>query len=139
MNIQKILLSTLGAGLVMFALSGLWHSVLMADLYASEMMRAEPSMMLIGVSYLVLALLMAYMYPKGIEGTNKIVNGIKFGVLIGLIWVLPHSLVIHAVTEGSPLNDILIDVAWHAVEQACGGVVIAMIYGMPETASTSSE
>jgi hypothetical protein len=138
MNIQKILLSTIGAGIVMFLLAGLWHMALMSDLYAGDMNRAEPSMYLIGGSYLVLALLMSYMYPKGIEGTNKIANGIKFGIVIGLLWVLPHSLVLHAVIEGSTLRVVFIDVAWHAVEQACGGVVIALIYGIPNTTNTSS-
>ena len=138
MNIQKILLSTIGAGIAMFALAGLWHMVLMSDLYASEMNRAEPSMYLIGGSYFVLALLMSYMYPKGIEGTNKIANGIKFGIVIGLLWVLPHSLILYAIMEGSTLKVVLIDVAWHAVEQACGGVVIALIYGIPNTTDTSS-
>lgn len=139
MNIQKFLLSTIGAGVVMFLLSGLWHMALMSDLYASDLNRAEPNLSLIAVSYLVLSLLMAYMYPKGIEGTNKIANGIKFGVLVGLIWILPHSLIIHAVTEGGALNVIFIDVGWHIFEQACGGIVIALIYGIPQTVAASSE
>ena len=92
-------MSTIGAGVVMFLLAGLWHSALMSDLYVSDLSRAEPNMLLIGVSYLILALLMAHIYPKGIEGTNKIANGIKFGVVVGLIWVLPHALVLHAVTD----------------------------------------
>lgn len=138
MNIQKILLSTIGAGVVMFLLAGLWHGALMSDLYASDLNQTEPSMYLIGGSYLVLALLMSYMYPKGIEGTNKIANGIKFGIVIGLLWVLPHSLIMHAVMEGSTLRVVFIDVVWHAVEQACGGVVIALIYGIPNTTNTSS-
>jgi len=137
MNIQKILLSAIGAGVVMFLLAGLWHGALMSDLYVSDLSRAEPNMVLIAVSYLILALLMAYIYPKGIEGTSKIANGIKFGAVVGLIWVLPHALVIHAVTEGGTLNVILIDVLWHMVEEACGGVVIALIYGIPQATTAS--
>ncbi len=139
MNIQKILFSTIGGGLVMFLLAGLWHMALMSDLYAGDLNRAEPILPLIAVSYLILALLMAYMYPKGTEGTNKIANGVKFGSLVGLIWVLPHALILHAVTEGGALNVILIDAVWHVVEQSCGGVVIAFIYGIPQASSTSSE
>ncbi len=123
----------------MFLLAGLWHAALMSDLYASDLNRAEPDMTLIAVSYLILALLMAYMYPKGIEGTNKITNGIKFGVLVGLIWIVPHALIMHATTEGGALNVIFIDAGWHLVEQACGGVVIALIYGIPQAAGASSE
>ena len=123
----------------MFLLAGLWHMALMSDLYASDLNRAEPILGLIAVSYFILALLMAYMYPKGIEGTNKITNGIKFGMVIGLIWVLPHALILHAVSEGGALNVILIDVGWHLVEQSGGGVVIALIYGIPQATTTSSE
>ncbi len=139
MNIQKFLLSAIGAGVVMSLLGGLWHMALMGDLYASDLNRAEPHMMLIIASYLILALLMAYIYPKGIEGTNKIANGIKFGVLVGLIWILPHSLILHATMEGGALKVLFIDAGWHMFEQACGGVVIALIYGIPQaTAPTAS-
>ena len=129
----------IGAGVVMFLLAALWHMALMSDLYAGDQNRAEPMLYLIVVSYLILGLLMAYAYPKGIEGTNKITNGIKFGSLVGLIWVLPHSLILHAVAEGGAFNVILIDAGWHLVEQSCGGVVIALIYGIPKATDTSSE
>ena len=122
----------------MLLLAGLWHMALMSDLYANETNRAEPNMVLIVVSYLILGLLMAYIYPKGMEGTNKIANGIKFGILAGLIWVLPHALIIHATTEGGALNVIFIDTGWHLVEQACGGVVIALIYGVPQDAASTA-
>ena len=133
MDIKKILLSTIGAGVVMFLISYLWHGMLMSDLYMSDQNLAEPNIMLLGGSYMILALLMAYIYPKGIEGTSKIGNGIKFGIVAGLIWILPHSLVLQAVSQGAGFNLILIDSAWHMVEQACGGIVIAMIYGIPSS------
>jgi len=139
MNIQKFLLSAVGGGLVMLLLAGLWHMALMSDLYASDLNRAEPNMVFIVISYLILGMLMAYIYPKGIEGENKIANGIKFGIIIGLIWVLPHALIMHATTEGGALNVIFIDAGWHLFEQACGGVVIALIYGVPQTAAVSTE
>jgi len=137
MNIQKLLLSTVAGGVVMLLLSGLWHTALMSDLYASELSREEPNMILITVAYLILALLMSYMYPKGIEGTNKIANGIKFGVLVGLIWILPVFLVLNAVMEFGSIRVTLIDAVWHMVEQGCGGVVIALIYGIPQTEPTT--
>ena len=139
MNIQKILFSTIAAGIAMFILAGLWHSALMSDLYMGEGSRAEPSMGLIAGGYLVLALLMAYIYPKGIEGDNKIANGIKFGMIVGLIWVLPHSLILYAVMEGFSLKVIMIDSIWHLVEQGVGGIIIAMIYGLPKAEAASSE
>ena len=80
---------------------------------------------------------MSYMYPKGIEGTNKVTNGLKFGVLIGIIWVVPLSVVMYSATVGSSLKVIGIDAIWHIVEQGIGGVLIAMIYGLPSAGSSS--
>ena len=139
MDIKKLLLSTIGAGVVMLGLSVLWHVVLMSDLYVSDISRPEPIMYLIVGSYFGLALVMSYMYPKGIEGTNKIANGFKFGALIGIIWIVPFSVIMYAVTVGSSLKVIAIDGIWHIVEEGIGGVVIAMIYGLPSSGSSSSE
>jgi hypothetical protein len=137
MDIKKLLLSTIGAGVVMLGLSLLWHVVLMSDLYASDISRPEPIMYLIVGSYFGLALVMSYMYPKGIEGTNKIANGLKFGALIGIIWIVPLSVIMYAATVGTPIKVIGIDAIWHIVEGGIGGVVIAMIYGLPSNGSSS--
>jgi len=40
----------------------------------------------IGLAYLMVGIIMAYMYPKGYEGGSPVGEGLKFGAIIGLLW-----------------------------------------------------
>jgi hypothetical protein len=61
---------------VAFLLSGLWHVVLMSDYYESVTVggREAPLMWAIGLAYLLVGTIMAYMYPKGYDGGSPVVR-----------------------------------------------------------------
>ena len=73
---------------VAFLLSGLWPVVLISDYYESVTVggREAPLMWAIGLAYLMVGIIMAYMYPKGYEGGSPVGEGLKFGAIIGLLW-----------------------------------------------------
>jgi len=138
MNIKKLILASLGGGMVTFLLGYLWHAVILADFYethSAALARPEPNMMMVALGSLVIAVLMAYTYPIGYKGGSAVKEGFRFGALVGLIWVLPVSLIFSGVWN-YPLVAVIVDSAWHIVEQGVTGIVIAMIYG---TAAASSE
>ena len=131
MNGQKFLLGALAAFVVGFGLSGLWHVVLLADFYESRaagVMRQQPLFWVIGLAYLIVGLIMAYMYPKGYEGGSPASEGLKFGAIIGLLWWFPTNLVLYGVLESS-FSLVIVDGAWHVVEEALAGLALAMVYG----------
>ena len=73
---------------VMFVLAGLWHMVILSGFYATHAYFPAREGALIGyiaLGYIVLALLMAYVYPKGYSGGAPATEGLKFGVIIGLL------------------------------------------------------
>ena len=88
----------------------------------------EPKMLFIILGYLILGVLMSYVYPKGYKGGGAIAEGLRFGAVIGLLWVLPHAVILHGVYFGAMGTLILVDAAWHMVEQGLGGIAIALIY-----------
>jgi len=137
MNGRKFLLAALAAFLVGFLLSGLWHVLLLGDFYESNSavpMRAAPLFWAIGLAYLVVGLIMAYMYPKGYAGGSPLVEGLKFGAIIGLLWWFPTNLVLYGVFEG-PFSVVLVDGGWHVVEEALAGGALGIVYGrLPRTA-----
>ena len=126
MNVKKLVLAWVVGFVVMFLLAGLWHMVVASSLYGEG--TVDPVMGLIAAGYAVLALLMSYAYPIGFKGGSAISEGLRFGALIGLVWVLPHSLVMTGV-EGGEMGILFIDAGWHIVEQGVGGILIALIYG----------
>ena len=131
MNFKKMLFALIAGFVTMFLLSGLWHMVVMADFYATDrpsVAFAEPKMQFIVLGYLILALLMAYIYPLGKKGGSPVIEGLKFGILIGLLWMLPEAVVLFGVFESSG-TVLVVDTIWHVVEQGLGGIVIGLVYG----------
>jgi len=114
----------------MFILGGLWHMLIMHDFYekyGGESALAEPNMLFIILGVLILATLMAYMYPQGYKGGSAVKEGLRFGVVIGLLWILPLSLIMVGVM-GASKKLVVVDTLWHLFEQGIGGIVIGYVY-----------
>ncbi len=134
MPAKKLMPATLLGFLAMFVLAAAWHKIMQSFYYnghglAGPNYRTEPLVIYIILGYLLLAFLMAYIYPKGVEGTGKMANGLRFGALMGLLFTLPNGLALYGATTASSIKLVMIDAAWHVIEQGIGGAVIAMVYG----------
>lgn len=130
MNATKLLLATVVGFVVIFVLSGLWHSLIMGDFYADQaaaVSRPEMNMGMVIVGNVILALLMSYMFPMGYKGGAAVGEGLRFGVLVGLLWTLPLELIFVGVWN-VPLTLALVDSGWHVVEEGLAGIAIAMVY-----------
>lgn len=112
----------------MWLLAGLWHEMFMAKFYSNNAHGPHEGLGIIFVAYMVLGVLMAYLYPSRYKGGRPAIEGFKFGVLIGILWVFPHELTM-AGAHGGSIAYVFKNVAWHMIEQGLGGVVIGFIYG----------
>ena len=119
---------------------GLWHRVILGDFYAAQtqLTREETNVPFVVLGVLVLTFLMALIYPIGYKGGSPIKEGLRFGALIGLIWIFPMSLVMHGVWT-YPLTSVIVDSAWHVVEQGVAGLIIGLIYGTQQEGDVNSE
>lgn len=132
MDVKKFVLAWVIATVVGFLLSGGWHVVVMADFYGTHMEavarpEAEVDMVMIFLGYVVLGLLMAYVFPIGAKGGPPVAEGFRFGAVIGLLWVLPWSLIIVGIWNVG-LTVVLVDSGWHVVEQGIAGIGVAYAY-----------
>lgn len=141
MTVKKAAVATVTGGVAMWLLAGLWHLVLVPGFYAG---RAGASHhdggWMIAVGYLLLAAVMAVIYPIGYRGGKPLIEGLRFGLLIGLLWVTPHALVrmgAHAGGEGGSISYLLINGAWHLIEQGAGGIIVALIYSAKTRPTTT--
>lgn len=131
MKAKKLIMATIVAFVIMVLLSSLWYMVIMGDYYNqefTEVQRPEFKMVWIFIGYLVGAFLMAYIYPLGYQGGSPANEGMRFGLLIGLITALPSALVYYGVWT-IPFGPTLIDVIYLIIEKIVGGLVIGLIYG----------
>jgi len=111
----------------MWVISGLWHNLILATFYVSETEATHEGIGILLIAYIVIALIMAYLYPRFFQGGSPAIEGLKFGALIGLLWVFPHELAM-AGAHGESLVYVFKNGAWHAVEQGLGGIVIGVIF-----------
>ncbi len=132
---KKLFLAAIAGAVTMFVVGGLTHLVIFKDLLLSlkgsvvDINRPEPLLPVTILALIILGLIMSYMYPKGVEGNDKIMQGLKFGVIISLLWFLPCNLIEYSMTTVLSLQSILFDAVLHAIEQGLGGVAIALVYG----------
>jgi hypothetical protein len=130
---KKTLFAVVAATVVMFSLAGLYTGVLARDFIANNveptMLRNPPNMLLVASGYFVLALLMAFLYPRLVRASGSpAVSGLRFGLAAGVCWLMPYSLVLFGV-YAFPYAALPLDFAWALVEQGTGGIVIGLIYG----------
>lgn len=143
MDTKKMTMAWLGAFVVMFMLSFVWHVPLMGEFNAENysevnLSEEEFSFALIAAGYLVLTFLMSYIFPLGFKGGSAVTEGMRFGVLLGMTRALPIALILAGAYK-MPLSANLVEAVYTIVESAIGGIVIAKIYGLGEGNDASSE
>ena len=142
MEPKKMIGAWIGSFVVMFLLSFLWYGLLMEEFYAAtyaevNLPMEDFSMTLIVVGYLIQAFMLSYIFPIGFGGGSAVKEGLRFGLILGMLFALPGAFILAAVYK-MPLEGNLIDAAYHIVEFAAGGIVIAKIYGSGAEAPESS-
>ena len=120
----------------MFGLSLLFYSLILGDTISTRVdpafLRDTPGLGCITLGYAALALLMAWVYPHYRVGEGPVwQRGLRFGVVMGLLWIFPLSLVLHGVYR-LPFLMLVVDSLWALVEQGVGGIVLASIYQRAE-------
>ncbi len=130
MDLKKFSMAVVGGFFAMFIPGGLWHMLIMHNFYekyGGDSGLAEPNMLFIILGVLILAALMAYIYPLGYKGGSPLKEGLRFGVVIGLLWILPYNVIMIGVM-GTAKTLVVVDALWHIFEQGIGGIVIGYVY-----------
>ncbi len=132
MNAKKLVLAWIAGSAVAIVLSGLFHRVVMGDFFSHHLMNnlgvGMPGPLFPILIYLPMALIMAYMYPKGYEGRAPAAEGFRFGALAGLLAIIPLN-VFFVYLLDIPKVVAFVDVPWHAVEEGLVGLTIGLVYG----------
>jgi hypothetical protein len=92
---MKLILSTIVVGVVLFLLGWLIYGVLFADYFHRffghiQRPMAEMKIWAFGVANLVQAFFMYMIYAKGYKGGSPVMEGFRFGFLIGLFLSVPY-------------------------------------------------
>ncbi len=119
--------AALAASAVSFFLNTAYYS-LTWQMYAVDFARPEPIKELIFLQHLVFGSLMTYIFPFGYRGRHWVLEGARFGALMGLLMFVPIGLSIRAVWW-VPLDfPFILACVNAAFSGAVTGVVIAQFY-----------
>jgi hypothetical protein len=131
MNFPRLALAAVLVWVVSVVIGFVVDSYLMADLYAAHASvfrpRAEMNLPLGFGGQLLGFFVFAYMYAKGYEGTSGVQEGLRFGVLVGLLLIsfaVAWNYVVLPVSGSLGL-------AWATdalVEMAIYGIVVGWVY-----------
>ena len=123
----KFLLSSLIGGFGMWVIAGLWHNLILPGI-DSRVQAHHDGLALMLISYFILAFFIAYIYSISYKGGNLVIEGLKIGVVVGIVWVFPHGLTMAGAHNTSITYEIN-NAIYHVVEQGIGGIIIASIFG----------
>jgi hypothetical protein len=135
MNIKKLLLATLAGvignsiayGILIVLLKSYMESAILVPTGAST----EGSAVLSTIATVTLALIMAYIYPKGYEGGSPVSEGFRFGILMGLFFGIPYAVMFNSMFPIS-FGAVLVLALFYALEITAGGLAISLVYGRME-------
>ncbi len=137
MNIKKFLLAALAG----FVGSSVAYVILEVVLFSGYLERAifQPAGASTEVRYVLptiatvsMALIMAYIYPKGYEGGSPVVEGLRFGILMGLFFGIPQMFYFGTMFPIIGFGAILVMTLITTLELAASGLLIGLVYGRME-------
>jgi hypothetical protein len=131
MNFARVAAAAVVAWIVYLGVSFSVNSLLLADLYAqhAQVFRPQPEMNLVfgfGATFIGF-FVFAYAYAKGYEGGTGAVEGLRYGVVVGLLlacFAVAWNYVVLPVS-GALAAAWMVDTI---VEMAIYGVVVGLIY-----------
>lgn len=132
MDFKKLVLAGIGAFLALFITGAVWHLALFKGVFdeLGIFARKEPLVYMGFLGLLSRAFLMAYLYPLGYQGGNPAKEGVRFGLLIGLlvgsVWVLETPAV---QPVSSLLTWLFLEGSFVLIQSAVAGFLIGVIYG----------
>lgn len=129
---KKTVLAALAYVLISFALAAPWHLVWFKRLYEDLGMynRTEPIIALGVGSMVVQGVVMALLYPRQYQGGHPVVEGLRFGFLMGLFLFSISTMANAAKIRVAPMSVFFgVQAIFHALQFAATGVAIGLIFG----------
>ena len=132
MNSKKLLIAWAVVFILVFFLGFLIHGVLLSDAYEGlKMARPEEEAMsylpIIVLANLIFSFAFVYIYARGKEEKSWLGQGLRFGLLVWLLWAVPIFLIDYA-TLPVPLGLVGMQIGLELIDMLVLGMAAAGIY-----------
>jgi len=126
-KLTRLTIAVFVGGFAMWVIAGLWHNLIL-PFFSKDIEAHHEGLFLMLIAYFILSFLMTYIYLISYRGGNRVLAGLKIGIVVGILWVFPHGLAMAGAHGTSVLYEIN-NALWHIIEQGLGGIIIAIIIG----------
>lgn len=132
MSTRRAVLAALGYIVITFFIAATWHLVLFKSVYEDLAIftRREPIIPLGVASILLQSAVFAYLYPRYARGGHPALEGLKFGVVMGVFLgsyaVLADGAKFNVSSLGTWLG---LESVYYLLQFSIVGVVFGLIYG----------
>lgn len=137
-KVGKTLLLASVLSLYIVVVNALWYAVLMSGFYQNsrgswgQAARDDPSIPIILLSIFSVALLMTLLFRRvRVSPRRRLLSYLGYGVMVGLIYVLPASLYYFGTTDILTFDVMVMDVVWHMIEEGSAGVLLGVLCQLP--------
>ncbi|MCP4397415.1 MAG: hypothetical protein GY801_08985 [bacterium] len=128
-------IASLTVFIVTFNLGYVFHDLLLGKWFhqqEAEIAREHFIIPLLAVAFMVYAILISYLFPiyrKYYANSNVMWIGIRFGLIMGVLWDALQGGIIEVATFKIPFIVFAVDTSYHVfVEGAIAGLLLAFIY-----------
>lgn len=131
-SVKKIVLATLAYAVVTMTLGFTWHFNFFPEVYHQlGVYNREPPIIPLGfASMLIQGLVLAYLYPFFYRSGRPLVEGLKFGMLMGAFLFSVSTLAVGAKIQVSSMSTwLIIQTVFHTIQFVLAGTLIGLIYG----------
>ena len=138
MNATKLLICTVVSTVYVFALDYLFYGILMTDFFSDCCMNEMPNMLFLILGMAIFSLVFCLMYPKGVEGTNKTQQGLRYGIMVAFLVFVSGGFIWYSLfpTETcGELSEYLVDMIFRIVQIGLLGIIVAHISGVTYSGS----
>jgi len=133
-NVMKLLLATVVAGVVLFAVGGIWHSALFADYYNqkgatdSMMGGTKPNLGALAVASLLEGFVLSWFYMMAYPNGSTFMDSVLFGVMTAVIGFSLWGLTSFAVIK-TPDNWLMMEGGFSLAQGILTGFGIMIVTG----------
>ena len=119
------------------------HGVLLHDEYArlTNLFRPEADAQkyfpLLILAHVILAGALVWIYSRGVEATPWLPQGLRFGLAIALLTIVP-TYIIYYVVQPMPSAVVIKQIVFDGILMLILGAIVAFMYRQPESASARS-
>lgn len=132
MKYKKFIFATLVYVIITMVLALPWHLIIFKELYGSlGIYNREPPIIPLGLASMIIqGIVLAYFYPLFYKGGKPILQGMKFGLIMGVFLFSISTLAVAAKIQVTSMSTwIFIQTAFHAIQFILTGAGIGLVYG----------